>query len=311
MKKQLLSVIASVALAGGVSAQWFIPNPGFESWGSSFGEPQQPQGWISPNILASPLISAQNPTVVSQAGAPDNYQGTYSCKITTASLVSNPDPANIPNTSGYCLTGGVQLVNPYFRPGYAFAMRPQSLSYYAKYTPVSGDTAFCAVVLTKWNTTNLNRDTIAVGYDVYTNASTTYSQHTVTLMYNTNNNNLQPDTCLIWFSASSNWAPQVGSTLFIDDVNFSGYVGMDENAAASKVSVYPNPSGDFTYIDVTDNDAKEVVVYDMSGREVRREKFELKKAEIPSWMLATGVYNYSVVNANNEILHRGKFAVAH
>lgn len=311
MKKQLLSVIAVVALAGGVSAQWFIPNPGFESWGSSFGEPQQPQGWISPNILASPLISAQNPTVVSAAGAPDNYQGTYSCKITTASLVSNPDPANIPNTSGYCLTGGVQLINPYFRPGYAFTMRPQSLSYYAKYTPVNGDTAFCAVVLTKWNTTNLNRDTIAVGYDIYTNASTTYSQHTVTLMYNTNNNNLQPDTCLIWFSASSNWAPQVGSTLFVDDVSFSGYVGMDDNTAASKVSVYPNPSGDFTYIDVTDNNAQEVLIYDMSGREVRREKFELKKAEIPSWMLATGVYNYTVVDANNEILHRGKFAVAH
>jgi hypothetical protein len=49
----------------------------------------------------------------------------------------------------------------------------------------------------------------------------------------------------------------------------------------------------------------------MSGREVRREKFELKKAEIPSWTLATGVYNYTVVDANNEILHRGKFAVAH
>lgn len=163
MKKILLSTVAVAALALASNAQTFIPNPGFESWATTTGEDQQPQSWISYNVFTSPLIpgGSGNPTSVTQAGTPDNYQGNYSARIETVTLVTNPDPTNVPATAGALFTGSVALVSPYMFPGYSSQQRPATMSYYAKYTPVNGDSAYCLVAVTHWNGTS--RDTIAWG----------------------------------------------------------------------------------------------------------------------------------------------------
>ncbi|GAB4132473.1 MAG: hypothetical protein Fur0041_03820 [Bacteroidia bacterium] len=290
-----------------MQAQQFIPNAGFESWGATAGEPQQPQGWISGNLFASPLFNAGNPTFVSAAGAPDNYQGNYSLKIETKTLVQNPDTNTIPNTFGYCMTGTFSLASPYIRPGYAFTSRPMTFSYYTKYTPVNGDTAYCWVVLTKWN--GSFRDTIAVGGDYLPSAVSSYTLRTVNLVYNTAQANAFPDSCLIWFSSSGE-NPQVGSKLFVDALAFTGYVGINDKNILNGVDVYPNPSSSFTYVDVNTDAAKEVVVFDMSGREVGRYNFDNKKAKIDSWAMAAGVYTYAILNNEKEVMNRGKFSVA-
>jgi len=85
MKKQILSLFAATALSLGLSAQAFIPEAGFENWSSTgFGVPVQPNGWISGNIFNNTFMP-QNAGIVfcSQAGTPDNYQGTYSMRLET------------------------------------------------------------------------------------------------------------------------------------------------------------------------------------------------------------------------------------
>lgn len=309
MKKQLLTVLAAASVSLTAMAQTYIPNAGFETWGTTAGEDQQPTGWISYNVFTFSLIDVtnQNPTSVTQATGVDAYQGTYSAKITTGTLVNNPDPTNIPNTAGVLMTGVVQFSSPYMRPGYATQQRPMTFDYACKYSPVSGDTAYAFVVLTHWNGTD--RDTIATGLDYIVSAINSYTVRSINLAYNSTFNNLQPDTCLILFSASS-LNPHDGSAFYVDALNFTGYVGIDEAAAANGVDVYPNPSSALTYFDVVDQSAAYVAVYDMTGREVNRVNIINKKGTVDSYDMASGIYTYSILNDKGEVLSRGKFTVA-
>jgi hypothetical protein len=311
MKKILLSTLGVAALALGVNAQAYIPNSGFESWGTQTGEDPQPQGWISYNVFTSPLIpgGSSNPTSVSQAGTPDNYQGNYSAKIETVTLVSNPSPSDVPNTAGAMYTGSVALAPPYLFPGYASQQRPQTMTYYTKYTPSGTDTAMAIVAITHWN--GMSRDTIAYGIDYIPSAISAYTMRTVALVYDPAFVNTIPDTIAIAFSASGFFNPQVGSSMWVDAVAFSGYVGVDEQLNNAGVSVYPNPSAVSTQFDVTVDNAAQVVVYDMTGREVSRENFNGKVARVNSAALANGSYSYSIISNEAEVLSRGQFAVAH
>lgn len=311
MKKILLSTVAVAALTLAANAQAFIPNSGFESWGTTAGEDIQPTGWISYNVFTFSLFetTGANPTSITQAGTPDNYAGNYSAKITTVTLQSNPSPADIPNTAGVLYTGSVAFTAPYLFPGYSSQQRPASMSYYAKYTPVGTDSAFCLVSITRWNGTS--RDTIAWGYDLMPAAIAAYQQRNVVMNYNAPFANTIPDTISIMFSASALIAPQVGSALWVDEVAFSGYVGVSERDNNNGVSVYPNPSSTITQFDVTAENASQVIVYDMTGREVIRENFNGKVARVNSAELANGSYTYSIISTENEVLSRGQFGVAH
>lgn len=309
MKKQVLTLFAFAAVSASAMAQTFIPNPGFENWGQTLGEDQQPTSWISYNIFTAALIDPtnSNSASVTQAGSPDNYQGNYSAKITTVTLVTNPDPANIPYTAGFLMAGTVSFSSPYLLAGYGNPQRPQTLSYAAKYTPVGTDTAFAVVAVTKWNGTT--RDTIGIGIDYMPNAVASYATRTVSVVYDPTYANTIPDTISILFSASSFNAPQVGSALWVDALAFSGYVGMNEIAAAEGVSVYPNPSNDVTYFDLVSDEASVIAVYDMTGREVSRVNVNNKRAAINSYEMNAGVYTYSVLSKEGEVMSRGKFSV--
>jgi hypothetical protein len=307
MKKQVLSLFAVVALAVTAYAQ---PNAGFETWSSSLGEDIQPTGWVSYNVFTASLIDPgnTNPTSVTQAPTPNNYQGTYSAKITTIDLVTNPSSSTIPNRGGYLMAGNVSFVAPYLHAGYLSSTRPSTFSYAAKYTPVNFDSAFAMVMLSKWNGTS--RDTIAIGYDYMPAAIAAYQVRNINLIYDAAFNNTFPDTAQIFFSASSLFAPQVGSSLWVDALAFSGWTGVNEAASNNGVEVYPNPSSNITNFDVVSADAYQVVITDVTGREVNRLMITNKSAKLNSYLLPTGVYTYSVITKENTVLTRGKFSVA-
>ncbi len=310
MKKQVLSLFAVAAMALSASAQ--ITNPGFETWSTSTGEEQQPTGWVSYNVFTSPFVDPgnTNPTSVTQAATPNNYQGTFSAKITTIDLVTNPASPDLPNRAGILMAGTVNFVAPYIFAGYTFASRPQTFSYATKYTPVSTDTAFALVFLTKWNTTTQSRDTIAAGIDFLPVAIAAYQVRNINLVYNAAFSTLIPDTAQILFSSSSTYAPQVGSAMWVDALSFTGYVGVNESMVNQGVDVYPNPSTTVTNFDVVAEEAYQVVIFDMTGREINRLMINNKKANLNSYLMAAGVYTYSVVNQENEVMSRGKFSIA-
>jgi hypothetical protein len=312
MKKQVLSLFAIAALALTASAQQYIPNAGFETWSSSVGEDIQPTGWVSYNVFTAAIIDPgnTNPTSVTQAPTPNNYQGTYSAKITTIDLVTNPSSTTIPNRGGYMMAGNVSFVAPYLHAGYSLASRPNVFSYATKYTPMNVDSGFCMVLLTHWDATLHHRDTVGAGYDYLPVAIATYQVRTINLTYNATYNNVIPDTAQIFFSASSLISPEAGSSIWVDALTFSGYNSINETALNNGVDVYPNPSSTVTNFDVVANNAYEIVVCDMTGREVKRLTITNKNAQLDSYTMSAGVYTYSVITKENEVIGRGKFSVA-
>ncbi|PHX82058.1 MAG: hypothetical protein CK539_06535 [Flavobacteriales bacterium] len=308
MKKLLLFTLIIASCVLPLSAQLYIPNAGFESWSSSLGEEIQPTGWVSYNIFTSALTDPMNtnPTSLTQAGTPDNFQGSYSAKMTTIDLVTNPLATTIPSRGGFMLSGSIDLQG--LHPGYQFTSRPSTFSYAYKYTPVGTDTAFILVAVTHWNGTS--RDTIAAAVDFMVFTSGAYGIRNMNMNYNPLYNNVFPDTAIIYFSPSSLYSPQAGSTLFIDAISFSGYNGINEGLMSNSVSVYPNPSSNITNFDVISENAHKVIAYDLMGREVNWTMINNKRAKLSTYNMTPGVYTYSIVTAENEVLSYGKFAVA-
>jgi hypothetical protein len=266
MKKQVL--LFAFTMIGTLGFAQTIPNPGFENWGSSIaGEPQQPIGWVTANLLAAPLIGSGNPTSAVSASAPDNHQGNFSLKLTTVSLVTNPDTNNFPDVLGICFAGSTtfslaQTPPVKVVPGYPFTSRPQTLSFQAKYSPANGDSAYCYVALTKWNGTS--QDIVAEGFDLITGPLSAYTQRSVTLVYDSAFMNTMPDSCQIWFSSSSEDYPQVGSILWVDALAFSGYVGLRDISKES-FSLYPNPVTENLQVEVAAH-YNRYSIMDVSGK---------------------------------------------
>lgn len=53
-----------------------------------------------------------------------------------------------------------------------------------------------------------------------------------------------------------------------------------------------------------------MIAYDLTGREVNWTIINNKSAKLSTYNMTPGVYTYTIVTAENEVLSYGKFAVA-
>jgi hypothetical protein len=308
MKKILFSIVVAVA---SVCALAQTPTWDFESWTGS-GATIEPTGWASGNVLTAIPGNQQS---VFQATSPDVHGGTYAMKIVTVDVVTNPDPTQIPDPIGAAFTG--TLNGPTFVLGFAYTARPATAEFWYKNTLSGADTASFFMWLTKWNGTT--RDTIAEGYWETSSSTSTYTHVTVTLIYNPAFPNTLPDTAVVIFSATGVkclTCGNVGSTLWVDDVTFSGWNGVNEYPSSNGVILYPNPASVSVNISVDTEDASSVVAYDVTGRAVASaslsepvNSINKKAGVINTSNLSTGLYSYSVIDKSGNILRAGKFNV--
>ena len=306
--KKLLLLIVPATISFSINAQNTIPNPGMENWTvSTSGFYDEPNNWGTLNILGETILGG-NPIQVFKENV-NPHSGNFCARIESVALTSNPSSATIPDTIGYMFTGAVSLATQSVSFGYPSAVRPMTLSWWDRYSPMSaGDSGFVLVALTHWN--GLSTDTLAwSGAIVFSEAS--WTQHNVAFYYNPLfPNTIFPDTAVIVASATDDNFPRPGSKMWVDDFSFSGWVGVNEFATDNSVSVFPNPSSTTTNFIINDNSATEIVVYDMTGREVKREFIHANNVSIDSYTLAQGVYSYSILNNAKEIVGRGKFNVS-
>lgn len=304
IKKLLATTLTIAGFFSAAEAQ--IPNPGFETWGSTFSQPQEPTGWMSGNLFASPLLTFPNPnpnptSVTKETGA--GAYNTSSAKITTIVLQYNPDPTSIPDTLGILAIGSANL-SLQITQGFPYTARPNQLNFFAKYSPSGVDTAYAYIELTRWNGTS--KDLIADG-SVMIQSTSSYLQKTINLTYYNSN---FPDTCFIAFSSSSDVAPKLGSTLWVDDLSFSGWNSVnDNNPLAEFVKAYPNPAKDNFYLEVDIADAKEVQVFDMIGNYVCSYTLINQQTSIPVSALSNGFYLYSIIDEKGNVMLTDKFSV--
>lgn len=305
--KKLLLTLASFGVVVAASAQIQPPNAGFENW-TNAGSYDDPNNWQTLNVLSNALLGSNPVSVFKESTNP--HSGTYCCKINSVALTSNPSPGNIPDTVGAIFTGAFNFVAQTIDFGYAYTSRPQSLSWWSRYTPAaSGDTGFVVCALTHWNGTST--DTVAWGGSSI-GAATNWTQYNSTLYYNPNlPSNTFPDTCVLLVSATDDVHLKAGSTLWVDDMAFTGWVGIDEQGAQKEnVAVFPNPATNMVNITVNNDKATRVHVYDMTGRMVGDETFINRRVKLETLNLASGMYSYMILDESNTVMNRGKFSVS-
>jgi hypothetical protein len=279
------------------------PNVGFENWSVEYSSYENPDGWQTGNFLS--LLNPPNPVSAFKAIGSDAHSGFYSLKVKSIHLVNNPWPDLLEDTTGAVFTGKIYPSPFSYKYGFPYNGRPEKLQLWAKYFPVGTDTAGVAVVLQKWNGTS--RDTIAGG-KIKILSTPIYSFIQVDLTYFSNN---LPDTAAIILMPSQNGLfARVNSTLFVDDVLFTGWVGIDEqNGETNKVKAFPNPAKGSVNIQSDIEGASNVEILDVSGKIVGKYKIQNSQVNINTVLFPPGNYFYELLNNNGKALARGKFSV--
>lgn len=297
MKRYLIILLFLISFIS-VSAQ---PNGGFEDWEIEYGN-EGPVGWQTPNILCAFPFNTVSATKVSGI---DKHSGNYALKIKSVHLVTNPAPNILDDTVGGAFTGTINLAPLYVKHGYPYNARPEMLNFWYKYFPVGNDKGNGGALLTKWNGTK--RDTIAIANSVL-NYNPTYSFVQLTFEYFSNE---IPDSAVILFSSSRHHDDaRVNSTLFLDDVAFSGWVSVADYEQKNTVTLYPNPAKDDVHFKINSKEEIQINIMNATGKQIATLIATDKEINLDTRKYASGVYLYEVVNKKKELITRGKFTVA-
>ncbi len=293
-------IILSLALFINSTNLFSQNNGGFENWATQNGY-EEPVGWQTFNILS---IFGGNPICATKATGTDAYSGNYSLKITSkyypVKIISN-----FPDTVGFAFNGKITISPPSYAIGSPYTNRPQKLSFFAKYIPVGFDNGYAGLVL--YRNLPTGRDTIGYGTLVIA-PNAIYTQYQIFITYKSN---AIPDSANIYFQASnSSNGKRVGCALFIDEVKFVDFVGVEEyELNALKVKVFPNPVSDILTISAEIDEADKIEISDIMGRPINTYKIQNYEAKINTNNYKNGNYYYKLLDKKNKPLTYGKFSV--
>ncbi len=278
------------------------PNAGFENWHTELSY-MVPDGWQTFNGLT--LTNPPNPLSAFRVTGIDVHSGNYALKLQSVFFFNFNMPDDVGDTIGGAFTGRINYSPFSFAYGFPYTSRPEKLDFWAKYLPVGSDSAGVLVYLSKWN--GVKTDTIGMGlFEI--NFQPTYTLYQNTITYYSNE---IPDSAAIVFTTSkSKTCARVGSTLFLDDVALTGWVGIDEhNVYADKVKIFPNPAKENITIELKAEDAKSILVLDVLGKTIGSFPINNYSATINTSAFSQGTYFYEIVDKNKKPMTRGKFNV--
>lgn len=198
--------------------------------------------------------------------------------------------------------------------GRAWTSRPESVRGYMKYAPVNGDSASIFVKLYKFNPQTKVRQVIGYVEQFYKATITDWTKFELPIKYLSDE---EPDSVTVLFVSSAGYnfddlfacKGQIGSTLWVDDVEFlyeggnGGGNTANEVFNALKVSVYPNPATDILNL-VVEEDAQ-LTIMNQAGQVVRRQAVKAGENQVDVSELKAGFYAYQVVGVQKS--GSGKF----
>jgi hypothetical protein len=281
-----------------------IPNASFENWtpfSSTCATGEYPTGWQTTDSL-SQCLAAGNSAI--RNGGPEKCDMLYSIKLTSVNV---PFP---PVKGPGVATNGTLTPQATVAGGSPDTARSAQFSGCYKYTPVANDTGYITAVLFRWNGTS--RDTIASTKLMLLDTNATMVSFSSNFVYKDWAN--QPDTILITLQSSpalNNAQP--GSTLFVDSLGLSGYVGFDERASVIiDINIYPQPAQNELNIQVElyRNIALTYEIADITGRKILSGKMESMNQKVDISSLNRGNYFVALRNEQGTILHTSKLLVS-
>jgi hypothetical protein len=253
MKKNLL-LLSAICFASALFAQT-IPNSGFENW-TNMGNYSDPDQWGTLNSTTN-LAGVYTVT----QGTPGN-PGAYYVKITSKTVLNQVVP-------GIAATGVINAQTQTITGGFPYAIRSANITGNWQYMAMSGnDQGSINVVMTKWNSMTSSRDTISATQYMLPGMVMAWANFSIPLTYLMAGN---PDTCMI-ILAASNSTPAANSYLWVDDLNFTGLIGINEvSTSPTNLSVYPNPAQNLLNVSFTLQNQENVKLelVDVTGKLIR------------------------------------------
>jgi len=299
-----LNTLILILLIGSAMAQTQIPEGGFNNWTpNSTNVYFEPAGdwWTTLN----PLATLGGPVTV--YATTDAHSGEYAAQLETilwGDLL----------ISGLLVSGNFILTEPYIENGKPFTDTPSKFKGWYKYTPVNGDSAGVAAILTKYNVSAGQQDTVATAITAITEGVQAYTQFEIDFDYLIPD--VDPDTIIIVFTSSGdggNFQGQVGSTLTIDDISLEYPSGLLESLLPEfSVKVFPTPAAEQVSFNFDTSQAKKLLcdVYALDGRLIQSFSPDGKEHRIDVSTWPQGRYILQVYKGNS-FVSSAKFIVAH
>lgn len=289
MPKQLYIAILFVFISVINYAQ--IPNTGFEAW-TNTGAYETPDNWDNLNQMTN------------NSGIYTCIKGTPGYSGTSYLFLSSKAIAGKGIVPGIAVCGKVDTVTYKPKSGFPFSNRPQYLSSYVQYMPADpADSSSVKVLLTKWNQTLLQRDTIAFGASYFNAMAHSWFNNGTYLNYMNGEN---PDSAIIVISSSSS-VPKNGSYIYVDNLQFIGnVVGISEYSLNSNsISISPNPTNDFVNIGFNSEPDKSstLMIFDFNGKLVYQTISFNKSNSINTSQWRKGIYIIQI-NSNNQSINK-------
>ncbi|HEY0031421.1 MAG TPA: T9SS type A sorting domain-containing protein [Bacteroidia bacterium] len=296
MRKILFSLLLLTGFS--INAQT-LTNPNFENWGTSasYYTDTLPANWW-------PFYcNTVHPTTDSYQGLyATKIQGWFACGIAPGIMVNGQAPVNY---------------GDFIESGTPFTSKPASISGFYKYTDVtSGDSAEVTIILKRYNTSTMKRDTIA--YSTATLApSAGYTVFTVNITDLMPG--VSPDSIIIMFNSSKYYLFDMVTmalpTLYIDRIVLPETpTGIEEgsNSPLLLSGLYPNPFTAYSTMmiegDLSNYHHLSLDVFDMSGKRVMSQTVESNQVSISRDRLSKGSYIYQLKNEGT-LISKGKFMI--
>ena len=268
-----------------------IPNNSFELWSNDSGY-QNPNGWDNLNKVTQ-SYSVFTCSRLSTGSAASNYVTVRTVSISGKGLIP-----------GRIVSGKIDSVT--FKPisGFPYNLRPKYLSFSLQYmVALPSDTAFVSVLLTKWNTNSLLRDTVAYGISRFNAMAHQWFTAQTQLNYKVEGN---PDSACIVISSSGVSALE-NSYMYVDDLNFGNTVDSIGSEKFNGLGIpYPNPFRDEINVNWDINVAGPLMVriYNALGDLIYSETAKQSPFKVDSYDWPQGLYVIEMRSQNRLLIEK-------
>ena len=267
-----------------------IMNPGMERWGPNT-QYDELLDWTTLNP-AGALLGA---TLAFKTTDPTElHSGDHAVKLVTQEIqFFGVTPSIL--TSGFINTASQQVEG-----GKPINSRPTSISGWFRFDPVTVDTGFASIALTKWNSGTGIAEPIGSGSINILNTSGVFVNLEVEINYISSET---PDTALITIGSGTPTG-EVGTALFVDDLYYT-FPSSIETPESVGLSLYPNPVSDLLTINTLEGLTFTLAtIYSLDGRIIQNVVLNSNTSRLDVSNLKTGAYIVELSNKEGTIVRQ-------
>jgi len=281
---KIINTLVALLFAGMTIAQAEITNgfDGFETWvNAETGElPEHWDGFNKEVIFNGMPVGT---IVCVEKDSTDPYEGNYSAKMTSTSIMGGPAVPGILTVGDFEVDWNAQdgdIVG-----GEAYTQLPTILNGRFKYQPVGADTGFVSIWFLE------NGVEVGRGRFAFDHAASDWTAFNVTIDFDPG---AAPDSMNLMFSSTNaeSIIPE-GTVLEIDAISLQSFVSVGELQKRG-VKCYPNPARNYVSVEFEETTSGEAELINTLGVVVLKEYFSGNKVELHNLDLPEGMYQFLV-----------------